>query len=262
VKKIVLAFCILAICSLLASAVTTKAAEPGYVRIDYNPGGPITIDGEWTTDTEWEVNGANTTIGTDAKIQSVWSMVSTSPTFIINDTWLCEFFTDTTDDAGDYFEMCFDGDQSGGDAPQVGDYKIEIMGHTNLTMYSGDGSDWVENTTFPVGNLNWSTTLNASPRDATPHWILELMFLKGDLGLGIQWNFIIAMYDENTTTLAAWPPTSTDVPDEWGVQDYLSATIPEGFSIAVIVLLSSTAVVVSLYSLRKRSKTAQIKYAL
>jgi hypothetical protein len=261
VKKIVLAvFCMLAVCSLLLANVV-KAAEPGYERIDYNPGASITIDGEWTTADEWTLNGENTTIGTDATIKSVWTMVSTTPTFIINDTWLAEFFTDTTDDAGDYWEMCFDGDQSGGAAPQVGDYKIEIMGHTNLTVYSGDGSAWVENASFPVGNLTWANTLSASPVNATPHWILELLFFKGDLELGIQWNFRLAMYDENTTTLAAWPPTSADVPDEWGVQNYLSGAVPEAFSIAVVVLLSTAAMIVGFYFLRKKAKTDSFNLA-
>ena len=207
-KKRIVVFIAIALCSLLLSAVAVKAAEEGYIRIDYNPdeASPITIDGEWTNVDEWATNGENTTIGTDANLKSVWFMVATSPTFIINDTWLVEFYTDTTDDAADYFEMCFDGDQSGGSAPEETDYRILIEGYTDLTVYKGDGSGWVEDPTFPVNNLNWSSQIVATPFESTPHRVLELLFLKGDLGLGIQWNFRIAVYDADTQTLAAWPP--------------------------------------------------------
>jgi hypothetical protein len=67
----------------------------------------------------------------------------------------------------------------------------------------------------------------------------------------------VAAYDANTSTLAAWAPSSSaNVPDEWGViSGYSTTPIPEGFSIGVVVLLLSVAFVFRLYFLRKRSRT-------
>jgi len=246
------AFCILALCSLLlVNTKTIKAAESGYTRTDYNPDTvPLVIDGQWTSTDEWTQKGENTTIGADVTFKSVWAMISTN---IVNDTFLVEFFSDNTTDAGDYWQMCIDGDYSGGTAPQTTDYRIDIVGHTTLTVYQGTGSDWTVVT--PPASLEWANSLSDSPTNSTPHWILEMTFHKLDLGAGPTWNFRLAAYDENTTTLAAWPPTPRDEPNRWGVQNYTSGLIPEGFSLSVVVLLSSVAVAVSFYFLRKRPKT-------
>jgi hypothetical protein len=261
VKKAILAFSIIAFCSLLlTNAVIVNAAEAGYERTDYNPdeASPITIDGEWTTADEWAMNGENTTVGDDLNFKSVWFMVGqVGDDYIVNDTWLVEFYTDTTNDVGDYFEFCVDGDQSGGAAPAATDYRILIEDNTDLTVYVGDGSGWVEDGAFDMNNINWSISISASPFNATAHWILEMVLTKGSLGMGPNWNFRLAAYDAGTDTLAAWPPTPNDEPDRWGVQSYTSGTVPEALTIGVVVLLSSAAVAVSLYSLRKRPKIAK-----
>ena len=225
-----------------------KASEPGYERIDYNPNVPPTIDGAWTTTAEWTLNGEVTMIGTDLAFRSVWIMDET-----VTDTFLVEFFTDNTNDTGDYWQMCIDGDQSGGTTPQTADYRIDVVGHTNLTAYQGTGTGWTEVT--PPGSLIWANSISASPTNSTPHWILEITFIKSDLGAGIYWNFRLAAYDESNETLLAWPPTPRDEPARWGVQDYLMEVIPEGFTIGFVVLMTSAAMIVSIYFLRKRPKT-------
>ena len=48
---------------------------------------------------------------------------------------------------------------------------------------------------------------------------------------------------------------SADVPDDWELETGVYATIPEALTIVAVVLLSSVAVAVSFYCLRKRSKT-------
>ena len=78
--------------------------------------------------------------------------------------------------------------------------------------------------------------------------------MKAALGASAYWNFRLAAYDANTSTLAAWLPTSPDVPDEWGIQNYVSEVIPEGFSIVIVVLMSTVAIVVGFYFLRKRPR--------
>jgi len=249
------AFCILALCSLLlVNTGTIKAAESGYTRTDYNPSVVPTIDGKWTSADEWTLNGEVTLIGADVNFSSVWIMVSSEP-IVVTDTFLVEFFSDNTTDAGDYWQMCIDGDQSEGANPQTTDYRIDIVGHTTLKLYQGTGSGWTEVTPDPA-DISWNNTISASPTNSTPHWILEITIVKAELGAGPTWNFRLAVFDENSTAgVLAWPPTSRDVPDRWGVQNYVGEVIPEGFSLGVVVLLSSVAVTVGFYFLRKRPKT-------
>jgi hypothetical protein len=189
----------------------------------------------------------------DVAFQSVWSIVSFDP-ITVTSTFLVEFFSDDTDDAGDYWQMCIDGDQSGGAAPQAGDMRIDIVGNTDLIVYEGDGEGWTEVTIDPA-SLEWASSISASPHEDTPHWILEMKINKQSLGAGPTWNFRLAVYDESTDTLLAWPPTDRDVPNGYGVQNYVSEVIPEGFGLGFVALLSSVAVVASVFLLRKRPKT-------
>jgi hypothetical protein len=254
-KKPLIAFCILALCSILLSinVVTIKATEPGYERTDYMPDTSvtITIDGKWTTTNEWTLNGEVTMIGTDVAFRSVWSIDATFT--YVYDTFLVEFLSDNTTDAGDYWQMCINGDRTTETTPQATDYRVDIMGHTDLIVYQGNGTGWTEVT--PPASLGWNNTISASPTNSTPHWILELTFLKTDLGAPQYWDFRLAAYDESTDTLAAWPPTDRDNPSRWGYQNYVTAVVPESFSLGVVVLLSSVAVAVAFYCLRKRSRT-------
>ncbi len=251
-KKPLIAFCILALCSILLSinVVTIKATESGYTRTDYMPDTSvtITIDGNWTTTNEWTLNGEVTMIGTDVAFRSVWSIVGSD----VYDTFLVEFLSDNTTDIGDYWQMCINGDRSTEATPQATDYRVDILNHTDLIVYQGNGTGWTEVT--PPGTLEWANSLSASPTNSTPHWILEITFLKSELGAVAQWDFRLAAYDESTDTLAAWPPTPRDNPSRWGFQDYVTAVVPESFSLGVVVLLSSVAVAVAVYCLRKRSR--------
>lgn len=253
-RTLLVALCIITLSSLLiVSAGTVKAEEEGYVRVDYNPDTvPLVIDGNWTTNDEWTLKGAETMIGSDVVFRSVWDYVSQDP-IIVDDTFLVEFLSDNTSDAGDYWQMCIDGDQSGGTAPTSADYRIDIVGHTNLIVYQGTGSGWTE--VAPPGVVTWADSLSASPTNSTPHWILEFNFVKAEFGAGPTWNFRLAVFDENSTAgVLAWPPTPLDEPDRWGVQNYTSGAVPEGFSLGVVVLLSSVAFAVGFYCLRKRPR--------
>jgi hypothetical protein len=246
------AFCIIALCSLLViNTGTVKAPESGYVRVDWMPHITPTIDGQWTSDDEWALNGEPTTIGAEVTFRSVWITITD-----VNDVFLVEFFNDTTDDAGDYWQLCINGDKSQDATPQTGDYRIDIVGHTTLKLYEGDGSGWTEVTPSP-GDIVWDDSLSASPTNSTPHWILELEFVKAALGAGPEWDLRLAVFDETNSAagVLAWPPTPQDEPQRWGEQNYEMSEWPEGFSFVVVVLLSSVAVVVGFYFLRKRPKT-------
>ncbi|MEM1590239.1 MAG: hypothetical protein QXZ68_06330 [Candidatus Bathyarchaeia archaeon] len=253
-KKVIYVTVLVAVlCGLsLLKAASVKAAEPGYTRIDYmpDPNVTITIDGKWTVDNEWTNNGEITWIEDKVIFRSVWIFVSMTEVY---DTWLVEFFTDNTNDTGDYWQMCIDGDQSGGSAPQSGDYRIDIIGHTTLKVYQGNGTGWVEVT--PPASIEWANSISASPMNSTAHWILELKFKKQDLGANPTWNFRLAVYDESADELLSWPPTPRDVPDRYGVQNFQMSVVPESLNIGVMVLVASAAVVVGSYMLRKRMKT-------
>jgi len=211
-----------------------------------------TIDGMWTSDDEW-TDGEITPMGEGAACRSTWEFADGVTT-----RWIVEFFSDTTDDAEDYWEFCIDGDQSGGSAPQAGDYKFVITGHTDLVWYEGDGTGWTE-VALDASEIEWANSLSASPTDSTPHWILEFTIPKngGTVQMGILWNLRVAVYDASNSEagVLAWPEGSaTDVPDGWGIENYTMDAIPEGLSLVVLMMLSSVAVVVATVVLRKRSK--------
>ena len=71
------------------------------------------------------------------------------------------------------------------------------------------------------------------------------------------YGFRIGAWDATNSKVISWPPdASPDVPNEWGtLTGYTGTPIPEGFSILVIVLLSSVAVIVGFRYLRKHPKT-------
>ena len=255
-RALKIAFSILMLCSLLIVG-TAKAGNTDYAIIEYPSAATATVDGIWTTEDEWtdtphtEISGnATGTFGYNIQDFTNFGL-----------EWIVEIFTDNTTDTGDYWQICLDNQNGGGAAPQSGDYMIEITGHTTLKAYEGTGSGWTEITPEP-NELTWENTISDSPNNSTPHWILEIVDLSKTTGnilvsdpppTGMR----IAAYDANTSTLAAWAPDSdADVPDEWGViPTNATEPWPEGFSLGVVVLLSSVAVAVGFYFLRKRPKT-------
>ncbi|UCC57592.1 MAG: hypothetical protein JSW14_04200 [Candidatus Bathyarchaeum sp.] len=253
-RGLFVAFSILMLCSLLLliTVGTTMAAEPGYERTSWYTQVMPTIDGVWTSEDEW-TDGEITVIGEDVAFRSTWDMGGPD----VTTHWIIEFFSDTTNDTGDYWQVCFDGDQSGGTAPQVGDYMCNITGHTDLVWYAGDGTGWTE-VALDASEIEWANSLSDSPTNSTSHWILEFQILKntGSVQLSIYWNFRLAVYDASNpgAGVLAWPPTHPDVPYGWGIENYSSDPIPEGLTFAVMVLLSSVSVLVGSHYLWKRSK--------
>ena len=245
------------LCSLLlANAGIAKAGNPDYSILEYISVTIATVDGSWTTTDEWtdtphpQMTG-NATGMFGYNIQSFTDYGL---------EWIVEIFTDNTNDTGDYWQICFDDSNTGGAAPDTGDFKIEIVGHTTLKVYQGTGSGWTE-VTPDAGEITWANTISASPWNSTPHWILEIVESNKIAGVvqipnAPPTGMRIAAYDANTSTLAAWPPdSSADVPDTWGLISTFSMTpYPEGFSIVAVVMLSAVAVAVGFYFARKRPK--------
>jgi hypothetical protein len=265
-KGLSVAFSMLLLCSLLlvTTVGTVMAGNDDYQITEFPSITTATVDGKWTTEDEWndtapvytELSGNATgkfgyNIQHSYKIQD-WTNLGLE--------WIIEFFDDDTDDSDDYWQICLDDDESGGSAPDSGDFMIEIVGHTTLTVYQGTGSDWSE-VTPEEGELTWKDTIDSSPWNSTPHWILEIVDSSKTAGVlqipdmpptGMR----IAAYDASTSTIAAWAPDSdTDVPDTWGcIAGYSLSPVPENLTFAVMAFLSSVSIVVGSHYLQKRSK--------
>ena len=256
-KDLFAAFSMLMLCSLLllTTVGTVMAGNWDYSIIEYTGGITLaTVDGVWTTDDEWD--DALTVPISDTAIFRYYAEIT-----VYNCEFLVEIFNDDTDDAEDYWQFCFDDMNTGGTAPQTGDYRVDIVGHTDVIIYTGDGESWVESTLTPsdVG-LTWANSISASPIDSTPHWILEFTFNKLVAMIPTQppSGLRVAVYDASNSEAGVqdWAPGSdVNVPDEWGViSEYSPDAIPEGLTFGVMALLSSVSLLAGSQYLRKRSK--------
>ena len=248
------ALSIFMLCSLLLLITVgiAKAGNPDYSILEYACVEPATIDGEWTTWDEW-LDAPITMISDNAYFAYDIEM----GTLVVE--WLVEISDDNTTDAEDYWQICLDDMNTGGTAPQIGDFKIEVVGHTDLVCYEGDGTGWTVYT--PVEDeIAWANSISASAWNSEPHWILELSLIKTIAMIPTQppTGMRVAVYDASNSEagVQAWAPDSDpDVPDEWGlIETYSMDPIPEGLTFPVMVFLSSVSLLTSSLYLRKRSK--------
>jgi hypothetical protein len=248
---------VLMLCSLLmiTTVGTVMAGNPDYSIIEYTGGvTPATVDGEWTTTDEWD--DALTVPISDNAIFRYYADIT-----IYSCEFLVEIFDDNTTDAEDYWQFCFDDGNLGGSAPQSSQYRIDIIGHTDVIIYTGDGSSWVESSSTPSDiALTWADSISASPLNSEPHWILEFTFIKTTalIPSSPPTGLRVAFYDASNSEagVQAWAPDSNvDVPDEWGlISTYSGDAIPEGLTFGVMAALSSIALLAGSQYLRKRSK--------
>jgi hypothetical protein len=253
-KKLIGILLIIGLCSLSIPTLVSALAE-GYTSTDYQAITEPTIDGKWTTTDEWDDAAPPENLGTDF----VWREKWTYPDDIYQH-FLIEFFTDSTNDAGDYYEVIYDTSADGGTAPQADDIKVEWKGHSSsgLKIYKGSGSAWTEYSGVPAGSVVGSDTLTTSPLNSNQHWVFELTILKtGDFditGSTYQPGIRVAVYDASNSAagVKAWPASSTNAPDSWGLEFGTMDNIPESLTIVAVVVLSSFAVIAGAYFLRKR----------
>lgn len=234
------------------------APYAGYESTNYQAIDAPVEDGVWTTDTEWDDAGIPTSLTANLQWREKWTWPGD-----IFEHFLIEVIDDTTEDAGDYVQICIDPLADGGIAPQSDDIRVDWVGHdaSGLTIYQGDGSGWVEFTDY-----TWDTdifvadSISASPLESTPHWIVEIRMDRSKAefdvsGSNYQPLIRVASYDESGTGVQSWPPTSADSPSGWGLEIGTTESIPEPMPIMTIVLLSSVAVVAGSNFLWKRRKT-------
>jgi hypothetical protein len=258
-KKIMsVAFSVLMLCSLLLLGIAS-AGNPAYSMTCYTSGVFSTINGE-VAGGEWD-DGQPVNMSNNARFTFMANTLGYSVSFLI------EVFGDNTDDAGDLWQICLDSDNSGGAAPDTDDFLIEVQGHTTLNTYKGNGTGWVP-ITPDFQELQWADSITATPWNASAHWMLEVRdsdIQGGQIKVGDPPNGLrVAAYDASTNTTSSWAPDSdADVPSTWGVITNIDPEpyIPEAFSIVFVVLLSSVAVVVSFYFMRKKPKTARYSSA-
>lgn len=213
-----------------------------------------TVDGKWTSTDEWDdsigvYNGS-------FHFRSKWAFTTS-----VWEYFLIEIYTDNTNDPGDYWQLCVDALPNGGTFPQTDDIRIDCIGHSNTTglhFYNGTGAVWSESV-VPTAAIQVVDSIASSKLSGTPHWICEIAIDKLALGIQADYWMRVAVYDANTSTLYSWPPTSPDVPDNYGLSTASYEAVPEGIGLGVMVLSSFLAVLVGYYIIRKRSRNGSFR---
>lgn len=215
-KKIAIVVMMLALSMLFAAGAVT-ASNPAYPTTIYQSRSTAVINGYWDTQFEWTDAAAPSGLPASWTFRNKWAMSFTGGMKIF-DQYVVEFFSDNTNDAGDYVQICYDANADGGAAPKTGDIRIDYLGHagTNKT-YIGNGTAW---TPAPLNNTQVAQSLNVSRLGSSPHWITEFSIEKTTNGLGMNNAIRVAVYDASNPSagVIAYPPTSQqDVPDGYSL---------------------------------------------
>ncbi len=235
---------IIALCSMCIASLVS-ATKPGYTQTD-GTGALVTVDGiissgEWEDSYKGYLYNGSTLTNNPYRVK--WAELNSNFWW---DQWLFEILSDTTNDTGDFIQICYDSELNGGATPQTDDYMINYTEHGKVAVFKGTGSGWAPTTEMDVVAASSMSSSNAS---ATPHWIIEIDFENPWESTGDR----MAAYDASTNTTLMWPPeTSANVPNDYGYSEISYETIPEGLSVGAVVLLSTAAAFVGMRFLRKR----------
>jgi hypothetical protein len=263
-KKLIGLFICIFTLSLLLLAGNAAAYNAAFTHTDYMGSAMPTLDGKYTTNAEYSA-GASLGFGTDGVFRDFWaSSGNVFENFIIETM-------DTTNDQTDTYTICYDSNADGGSTPKTDDFKIVITGHgTSATVawFKGTGTAWATATTPSATISDFKESLATSPTSSTPHYMVEVKIDKQDTTafgasiIGMNFAMRIAYTDASTGTTQAWPPTpaTADSPDSWGYVPYSMDAVPESLSIAVILALSSFAVVAGAVLIRK-PKTLALNFS-
>ncbi len=257
-KAVSIAFTAAIICSLFLASVRAQT----YSQSIYQESNAVTLDGKWTNNSEWDDAATSNIVGTNGVsgiFRDKYELVGTfgGSDFDVIDAYLIEFFTDKTNDTGDYVQLCYDTLQSGGSSLLSTDLMVQISGHNGTVQkFVGSGANWAPGS---IVNLQWAQAVSISKLNGTnPHWTTEIAFDKYNNGGGISTNIMIALYDASNSAagIQTWPPGARVTnPSTWGVNDASAlTTIPEGLGIGSMVMLASVTVLVGFFCLRKQPK--------
>jgi hypothetical protein len=269
-KAVLIFFTIFAIATMVLSVqpAPVSAVKAGYSHDSYSLVNAVTLDGHWTGTGNTEWNDAKQEILTpnSAIFRSKEAFVMSGDTFAVNEYYLIEVVTDTTNNAGDYVELVYDALADGGTAPAADDIKVVVNGHPGtLAVYGGTGTTWATKA-FTSANVQMVSTFTATPLSSTPHWCYELIVEKMGWSIGQNYNLLVATYDAGNAGagIQAWPLASTDTnPNNFGGVLGGAATpdgfiqnnnIPEGFGLGIIVALTTIAAIAGSFYFRKHSK--------
>ena len=214
-RKLFVAF---ALCSLLLLmyAETVTASNPAYPTTIYS-GSASTIDGYWTTRTEWSDAAAPSGLPANLVFRNKYTVVF-SGGLRVYEWYLVEFFGDNTNDPGDYVQICFDSNATGSTAPKTTDIRIDYVGHSGtVNTYIGTGTGW---TPAALNDTTVAQTLNVSRLNSNSHWITEFRIEKTTNGLQLNNAIRVAVYDASNPSagVIAYPPTSQqDVPNSYSL---------------------------------------------
>ena len=267
-------FCVLSLFVLaLAFVGNAVAYNPAFEHTLYQGDAAPTVDGTYDQGADWLPSGTQT-FGTNGIFRDYWVM---SPNLLC----LLIETLDATNDAGDYWVICWDSTESGGTtepdggpSPKTNDYKLVVTGHgasATVQWFKGTGTAWSTTPSTPAeGVLEQAQSLAPyTPKIGTPHYVLEMAISKLDTSMGAPlmgytWATYIAYYDASTATLQSWPPApaSANVPDSWGYIPYATGAnptpdIPEGIGFVVTLAVSSVAAAGAVL-LRKRQRIANL----
>lgn len=259
-RSILVAFTIVAVCIL--SLQTCLACAQAYVITNYlGTTGGVTVDGKWTNASEWTDAMTAPSLPSQLLFREKWEY----PADIIEYV-LLEFYTDRTNDAGDFFQYCLDVAANGGAAPQSDDVLINYTGHNQLKLYKGNGTGWTPWAGSSGAAISAANTITGSQMNATAHWIFELTMDRSDpnldtSGVGYAPLLRVAAYDASnpSQSIVSWPPsTSQNVPSTWGTESGQYAAIPESPTILPIALISFVAVAVSIYFFQRKPRAKNL----
>lgn len=234
---------------------------------------PVTVDGIWTSATEW-TDAPETKMSVAAGGGAGYFRVKHDATALYV---LGESLVDTaveynsTAGMGDSMTVFLDTHYNQGTAPQTDDYRFiaYYVSATNATVLTrkGDGANWV--TSGPVQGLQVMVGLDTgnSPHTPHPHVTFEMsiplslipaspfgFFMRLDDSL-IWWS----NSDQATAMHLFWPnggtaPQGVD-PAAWGSVTIFSTPIPEFSSSGLIVIIAVFAVL-AFGRVRKRDRSA------
>jgi hypothetical protein len=123
-KKIGIALFLLLSLFVVSLIGNAAAYNSAFTHTLYAADTPPTIDGTYTA-AEWAASGPQT-FGTTGLFRDMWTMSPNLACLLIETA-------DTTNDAGDYWVVCYDSTESGGatepdggPAPKTNDYKLVV----------------------------------------------------------------------------------------------------------------------------------------